>query len=299
MNGPERMTHALRIAMTLASLLLSAAAVRAQAQLIRPLPESELREFASRFLHDKGKAGCKPPKCSILVADFTNVSGETSLLGIALADQIAKDFASLFGATEITNRTLLRTYLERARIPADLLDTDDAMRWLGKELGATTIFTATTANRDGKLRLTARWLSADSKWSGPKEDLAESYDGDLTADLAPLDPFSTRGRLQDSTPPAGVFIAGTNGVTGPTCRYCPPPSFSPAARAAKFQGTVTLWVVLSAEGKIISAVPQSGLPFGLNEVAISAIQKWQINPATKDGQAVAVTVPIEMTFHLY
>jgi len=299
MTGPERVTWALRIGMILASFLLAGASARAQTQPVRPLPEATLREFASRFLRDKDKAGCKLPKCSILVADFTNTSGETSRLGIALADQIAKDFASLLGATEVIDRTLLRTYLERARIPADLLNTDDAMRWLGNELGATTILTATTENRDGILRLTAGWLSADSKWSGPKEDLAASYDGDLTADLAPLDPFSSRNRLEDSTPPAGVFVAGTNGVTQPSCRYCPSPSYSPAARSAKFQGSLTLTVVVTAEGRASSAVPLRGAPFGLNEAAISAIQWWTFNPAMKDGQAVAVMVPIEIKLHLY
>jgi TonB family protein len=299
MTGPERITCALRIAITLASFLLAGAVARAQAQPVRPLPEPELRGFASRFLHDKGEAGCKPPNCSILVADFTNASGETSQLGIELADQIAEDFASLLGATEIINRTLLHTYLERARIPADLLNNDDAMRWLGKELGATTILTGTAESQDGKLRLTARWLSADSKWSGPKEDLAATYHGDLAADLAPLDPFSSHNPVPDSVAPAGVVVAGKNGVTNPTCVYCPAPSYSPAARSAKFQGTLVLTVVVTAGGRASSVVPLRGAPFGLNEAAISAIQWWQFNPAMKDGHTVAVTLPIEITLHLY
>jgi TonB family protein len=250
-------------------------------------------------LQDKGKADCKPPKCSILVADFTLRSGETSQLSMQLADQIAKYLASLLDGSEVIDRPQLRTHLDRERIPAHLLNNVDAMRWLGKELGATTILTGITANQAGNLRLTVRLLSANPKWSGPKEDLTAPYDDDLSADLAPLDPFSTRNPVSDSVRPAEVFVAGKHGVTEPTHRCCPTPSYSPAARSAQFQGDLALTVVVTAEGRASSAVPLRGAPFGLNEIAISAVQKWHFNPAMKDGHAVAVMVPIEMTFHLY
>jgi hypothetical protein len=62
---------------------------------------------------------------------------------------------------------------------------------------------------------------------------------------------------------------------------------------------LALTVVVTAEGRAYSAVPLRGAPCGLNEIAISAVQKWQCNPAMKDGHAVALMVSIEMTFHLY
>lgn len=65
-----------------------------------------------------------------------------------LADQIAKDLASLLDGSEVIDRAQLGSYLDRERIPAHLLNNVAAMRWLGKELGgATTILTGITANQ--------------------------------------------------------------------------------------------------------------------------------------------------------
>jgi TonB family protein len=37
----------------------------------------------------------------------------------------------------------------------------------------------------------------------------------------------------------------------------------------------------------------------LDEKAIEAVQKWRFQPATKDGEPVAVLINVETTFHLY
>ncbi len=289
----------MRIAVTLAILLLGAAGSAAQVPPDRPLPEPQLHDFASQLLRDKGKARCKPPNCRILVADFTLASGDTSHLGMLLADQIAKDCASLLDPSQVIDRAQLRHYLDQARIPASFLVSDEALRWLAKQLSATTILAGTTLNHDGKLFLTARLVSGASAWSGKYEDLTLPYDGDLPADLASIDPYPERIPSSGVTPPPGVFVAGKNGVTNPTCQYCPPPAFTPAARAAKFQGVVLLTVVVSPEGRIINAVPLRGLPFDLTESAISEVAKWHLVPATKDGQPVSVATPIEVTYRFY
>jgi len=299
MFGPTPTTRTLLIPLILAGFLFAAYSSGAQLQPARPLPEPTLRDLASHLLRDKGKAGCKPPKCKILVVDFTLASGEASQLGVELADQTAKDLASLLEATEIIERARLRSYLDAARIPADLLNSDEALRWLGKELGATTIFAGTTTNQDGKLRFSARMLSSDGKWSGPYEDLITPYEGDLTADLASVDPYSMHGPVPDLVPPAGVFTATAKGISAPGCRYCPPPSYTSAARGAKFQGGVILAIVVTEEGQVRSAVVLRGAPFDLNEKTVADVQRWQLSPGTKEGQPVTVMVPIEVIYRLY
>ena len=281
----------------LISFIFCAVGASAQVQSATRLPEPALRELARRLLHDKSKAGCKPSNCRILVADVTPAAGESSPLGTQLADQTANDLASLLNPSEVIDRAQLRGYLDKARIPARFLNSDEALRWLGKELRATTILAGTTANQDGTLCLTARLLSSDGKKPGRNEVITVQYDGDLAADLAALDPYSAHNRLPDPIPSPGVFVAGKHGVTSPTCRYCPAPSYSNAARAAKFQGLVILSVVVTADGQVSAAVPLRGAPFGLNETAIAGVQRWQLNPATKEGQPVSVVTAI--TYHLY
>ena len=88
-------------------------------------------------------------------------------------------------------------------------------------------------------------------------------------------------------------------MTIPACVYCPDPSFTDAARAAKFNGSVVLQVVVTADGHAenISVVRKAG--YGLEQSAIETVRKWQFRPAKgPDGNPVATIVPIEVTFRI-
>jgi len=98
---------------------------------------------------------------------------------------------------------------------------------------------------------------------------------------------------------AGIARPGVAGVTVPACVYCPDPSFTDAARAAKFSGSVVLQVVVTADGRAenISVVRKAG--YGLEQNAIETVKKWQFRPAKgPDGNPVATVVPIEVTFRI-
>ena len=98
----------------------------------------------------------------------------------------------------------------------------------------------------------------------------------------------------------GAFRAGINGVGVPECIYCPPPLYSDDARKAKYQGTVTLLVTVTVDGRAtnISVVKSPGM--GLDEKAIEQVRTWRFRPATgPSGKIVPVIVPIEVTFRLY
>jgi TonB family protein len=98
---------------------------------------------------------------------------------------------------------------------------------------------------------------------------------------------------------AGTARAGVSGVTVPACVYCPSPSFTDEARAAKFNGSVVLQVVVTAAGRAenISVVRKAG--YGLEQSAIETVKKWQFRPAKgPDGNPVATVVPIEVTFRI-
>jgi TonB family protein len=98
---------------------------------------------------------------------------------------------------------------------------------------------------------------------------------------------------------AGIARPGWGGVTVPVCVYCPNPSYTDQARAAKFNGSVILQVVVTAEGRVenISVVRKAG--YGLEQNAIETVRKWQFKPATgPNGKPVSTIVPIEVTFRL-
>ena len=97
----------------------------------------------------------------------------------------------------------------------------------------------------------------------------------------------------------GAFRPGTGGVGYPSCAYCPDPKYSEDARKAKYQGTVVLQAVITADGRAIDIQVVKGPGLGLEEKAVEAVKGWRFNPAMGPaGKPVPVSVPIEVTFRL-
>ena len=97
-----------------------------------------------------------------------------------------------------------------------------------------------------------------------------------------------------------VKVGGKGGVSIPKCVYCPAAEFTPKARKAKIQGTVSLSVVVGADGLVRDATVTKGLGYGLDESAVNTVKKWRLNPAVdRDGNPVAAKIAVEVAFHMY
>ncbi len=96
---------------------------------------------------------------------------------------------------------------------------------------------------------------------------------------------------------ASVLRVG-NGVSAPKLASKVEPEYSEEARAAKYQGTVTLYVEIGPDGIAHHARILHGLGLGLDEKAIEAINQWRFTPGTKDGMPVTVAASIEVNFRL-
>jgi TonB family protein len=81
------------------------------------------------------------------------------------------------------------------------------------------------------------------------------------------------------------------GVTPPRLVRKVEPEYSPLAHADHIQGTVVLQLVVTEKGRAADIQVISPLGYGLDENAISAIQKWEFVP----GQKGAVPVPVRAT----
>lgn len=88
-------------------------------------------------------------------------------------------------------------------------------------------------------------------------------------------------------------------VFPPKPTYTPEPEFSEQARHAKYQGTVVLNIVIDKAGKISRIRLERALGMGLDENAMEEVKRWRFNPATHNGQPVAVEMNIEVSFNLY
>jgi protein TonB len=96
-----------------------------------------------------------------------------------------------------------------------------------------------------------------------------------------------------------VFRPGRGGVIQPRAIYDPDPDYSDAARKAKYQGSVLLWLVVDPEGRPRNIRIRRSLGMGLDEKAVAAVSTWRFQPATLNGQPVAVEVNVEVSFRLY
>ena len=96
----------------------------------------------------------------------------------------------------------------------------------------------------------------------------------------------------------GVYRPG-RGVTPPRPIYSPDPEFSEEARKAKYQGTCTLMIVVSTDGKPTNIRVVNSLGMGLDEKAIETVRTWRFEPGQKDGHPVNVEMAVEVDFHLY
>lgn len=99
--------------------------------------------------------------------------------------------------------------------------------------------------------------------------------------------------------PEGIYPAGTHGRTVPEAVYSPEPSFSEEARKTKQQGTVTLLLVVGADGRTYNIHVGQSLGYGLDEEAIKAVSRWRFKPAMYNGQPVATQIAVQVDFHLY
>jgi len=97
----------------------------------------------------------------------------------------------------------------------------------------------------------------------------------------------------------GMFRAGINGVGKPECIYCPDPEYSDEARKAKYQGTVLLDVIVTADGRVLDPRVIKGPGLGLEEKAMAQVKNWKMRPAIgPNGRPVNCRVQIEVLFRL-
>lgn len=105
--------------------------------------------------------------------------------------------------------------------------------------------------------------------------------------------------LADAAHASGQIFHAGSGIAPPKVKYNPSPAFSEEARAARYQGTLVLAVVVDKTGTVRDIHVTSPLGMGLDRKAVENVSSWKFNPATKDGEPVEAEISVETAFHLY
>lgn len=104
---------------------------------------------------------------------------------------------------------------------------------------------------------------------------------------------------EDFHDPVSYHVGPGSGVKAPKPKYTPEPAFSEIAQYENFQGIVVVNVVVGTDGKVHRIRLLRPLGMGLDEIARSTIETWRFQPATRNGQPVAVEMNIEVAFDQY
>jgi TonB family protein len=138
---------------------------------------------------------------------------------------------------------------------------------------------------------TFRVLERDAALGAELFQFAPPVDAIAVATVSQLGlPASVVSAGQLSQPPASI--------TPPKLIHKVEPEYTKAASKAHIQGTVVLTLVIAADGKPRDIRVRTSLDPGLDQKAIEAVQQWQFAPGRKDGEPVAVTSTVEVSFRL-
>lgn len=94
-----------------------------------------------------------------------------------------------------------------------------------------------------------------------------------------------------------VYTIG-HGVKPPRRISGSEPEYDDKSRKEKTSGTVVLSLIVTKDGRATDIKIVNSLTSRLDEQAIKAVSKWRFEPATKDGEPVAVRISVEATFHV-
>lgn len=292
--------------LALAVLWFSPTSTRAQDAIfpLNRLDQAHLDSLAALAAKKIREAKLVEKEPKVLVMDFfRNSPGESSQLGTLLADQFSESLATYSAGMQILDRSIIKDYLVENWTTLDDLKSNEICLAIARELGATGAILGTLTESNGNITLT---LHLQGFGPTQKEDDIFAW-RDRTTSFALTDalhaalfqrgPNYSRKAEQIPDEP-GVFRAGIDGVTSPTCEYCPNPDYSDAARRVEEQGTVVLSVVVTAEGQVSGIYILKGAPFGLTDQAIKAAKNWRLQPGQKDGKPVSVRTSLEISFRL-
>lgn len=277
---------------------------------LSPEQEKEIHGLANRVLRHMEQVDCQRGSCVILVSNFSGPTGATSKLGISLADELSMQLGA--SGAQIVNRDSFLGFLAQERIPSHLLADHNAARWLGMRMRANAVVVGEIHEEGSAVHLTVRLLDAhklekqndDTVKHEEKTREEANFNGlNSPAILAPSEktgdsekyPYETK--LSD--PSLEFAHAGTNGVGIPTCGGNRVPGYTNEAQFAHASGTLVTEVLITVDGRLIEPRIARGLPFGLNNSALSTLKSWRCKPALKDGVPVTVLVPVEISFRSF
>ncbi|KAB2962236.1 MAG: energy transducer TonB, partial [Thermoanaerobaculia bacterium] len=88
------------------------------------------------------------------------------------------------------------------------------------------------------------------------------------------------------------------GIEAPVRLGGEPPRYTEPARRVRAEGTVVVEATIDREGRVVEARAVRGLPWGLTESALAAVESWRFTPALRHGRPIAVRYQLTVVFEI-
>lgn len=267
-------------------LLFLPMSARSQTTAASPTVDPAIAELAGRLSTSLQKAGTR----RVVVLNLRGPQKESHPVGTWLADQLSSALQGGNAALEIVDRAEIKGRPETDENSPDSRMSGKKLVETGRAFGADAVVTGSFAKIAQRLGITL--LITNLSRSG----LIPSIRGaaPISQEIIGLSPEPIPSFKGD------VFQAGIGGISTPICIHCPNPDYSDKARKARYQGTLALEVVVTADGRVEKPTVVRGPGLGLEENSLRAVKQWRFKPAEDlDNRAVAARVPIEVSFRLY
>ena len=250
-----------------------------------PAQEPQIAALADQMAASLYNANLK----TVMVFDFAGPD-EVDAVGQKVAADFRAALIKSGRGIQVEEHSLLLELLKKNDLAASGLYDVSVAQWLALQSGADAWISGTLSNGSGGLTVTVKAFGVKSFEQLSKLETSVPLSDDLKALIGKReeDEFATLPK------------SGKNGYSNPICIRCTPAQFSAEATTRKFTGTVALEATVDEEGKVKDVRITKGLPFGLTEQAIRAVQEWRFKPATgPDGKPASVRQKIQVTFHSY
>lgn len=224
----------------------------------------------------------------LAVAEFVTPEGEASPRGKYLAALLCERWSQHHAKFAVVEPASFRQTLAAQKLSVRDLDSPESLKQVGAalEVEAAVLGTLTDTTDGYLLTVTVRTTSDGALLLTREQPIAHSH---------VLDNLAATGA--DTS--VSAQKAGVNGVGVPTCTYAPTPVFPAGARKAKISAAaVVVMAVVSTEGLVTNIRVLKDPGYGFAARAVEKLTEWRCKPALdKDKKPVAVTVPIDISFH--
>jgi TonB family protein len=225
---------------------------------------------------------------TLAIAEFVTQEGENSPRGRYLAARLAENWSQHHVKLVVIKPPSFSEVLAVQKLTLQELKAPELLKQIGDALGVEAVMFGTVTDTANGYLLTVTVKSV------PNGALVLTKEQPIGHSRVLDGLASTDADTTVSAPSAGL-----NDTSAPKCSYCPSPAFPTEARKAKVSSATTLlMVVVTPDGRATNIRVSKNPGYNFAERAVETVCLWQFKPALdKDKKPVAVTIPIEITFH--